>query len=103
MATPSSTRRPPAPGDIIAYNYLWSHEAAAGREDAAKERPCVIVLAVGEGEHPTTVVAPITSQDPGREDAVSLSLGMAGLSRRSWIIPWELNSFRWPGPDLGRA
>jgi hypothetical protein len=103
MATPSSTRRRPSPGDVIAYSYLWSHEAAAGREDAAKERPCAIVLAVGEGEHPDVVVAPITSQAPAREGAIVLDLGVAGMNRRSWIIPWELNVFRWPGPDLGRA
>jgi hypothetical protein len=103
MATPSSARRRPAPGDLIAYNYLWSHEAEAGREDAAKERPCVVVVAVGEGEHPNVVVAPITSQAPDSGDAIILDLGVEGSGRRSWIIPWELNAFRWPGPDLGRA
>src|SRR5580700_11592801 len=102
MATTSSARRP-APGDVIAYSYLWSHEAAAGREEAAKERPCVVVLAVGDGETPNIVVAPITSRQPDRADAIALSLGGAGLSRPSWIIPWEVNVFRWRGPDVGRA
>jgi len=104
MATPSSvSRRRPAPGDILPYSYLWSHEADAGREDAAKERPCGVVLAVGDGETPTILVAPITSRDPGRGEAIALSLGVIGLSRASWIVPWELNLFRWPGPDVGRA
>jgi hypothetical protein len=103
MATPSSARRRPAPGDLLPYSFLWSHEAGAGREDAAKERPCVVVLAVGDGDNPTVLVAPITSRDPGRAEAVALSLGVIGLSRASWIIPWELNLFRWPGPDIGRA
>jgi hypothetical protein len=98
MATTSSARRRPAPGDIIPESYFWSHEADRGREDAAKQRPCVIVLAVGAGANPDVLVAPITSQD-----AIRLSLGALGLSRASWIIPWELNLFRWPGPDLGRA
>jgi hypothetical protein len=102
MATTSSARRP-APGDVIAYSYLWSHEAAAGREEAAKERPCVVVLAVGDGETPNIVVAQITSRQPDRADAIALSLGRAGLSRPSWIIPWEVNVFRWRGPDVGRA
>ena len=103
MATSLSARRRPAPGDILVYSYLWSHEADAGREDAAKERPCVVVLAVGEGDNPTVLVAPLTSRDPGRGDAIALSLGVIGLSRASWIVPWELNLFRWPGPDIGRA
>lgn len=63
----------------------------------------MVVLAVGEGDNPTVVVAPITSRDPGRAEAIALSLGVIGLSRASWIIPWELNLFRWPGPDVGRA
>ena len=103
MATPSSDRRRPAPGDVIAYGYLWSHESDAGREDPAKERPCVIVLAVGQGDDPTVMVAPVTSHDPGDPDAIPLSAGALGLNRPSWIIPWELNTFRWIGPDVGRA
>ncbi|HEY2356071.1 MAG TPA: hypothetical protein VGH86_01370 [Phenylobacterium sp.] len=103
MATSSSARRRPAPGDILPYSYLWSHEAATGREDAAKERPCVVVLSVGDGDNPAVLVAPITSRDPQRADAIGLSLGVIGLSRASWIMPWELNLFRRPGPDVGRA
>lgn len=103
MVTPSSARRRPAPGDVIAYGYLWSHESDAGREDPAKERPCVIVLSVGQGDNPTIMVAPVTSHDPGDPDAIPLSAGALGLNRPSWIIHWELNTFRWIGPDVGRA
>ena len=104
MATSSSARgRRPAPGDILFYGYLWSDQAEAGRDDPIKERPCVIVLSVGEGDHPQIVVAPITSREPANSDAIPLSTNVPGLDRRSWIIPWELNAFRWPGPDIGRA
>lgn len=103
MVTPSSAKRRPAPGDVLPYGYLWSHESDAGREDPTKERPCVVVLAVGEGENPKVMVAPITSDDPGDSDAIPLTAGALGLDRPSWIIPWELNSFRWIGPDVGRA
>jgi len=103
MATTSSASRRPAPGDVLPYGYLWSHEQAAGRDDPTKERPCVVVLAVGEGEHPQIVVAPITSKDPGRADAIPLDGTALGLDRASWVIPWDLNTFRWLGPDVGRA
>jgi mRNA-degrading endonuclease toxin of MazEF toxin-antitoxin module len=103
MATPSSAKRRPAPGDVIPYGYLWSHESDAGREEPVKERPCVVVLAVGVGENPIILVAPITSQEPEKPDAIPLSAGAVGLNRPSWIIPWEVNTFRWIGPDVGRA
>jgi hypothetical protein len=103
MATPSSGRRRPAPGDVLPYGYLWSHESDAGRENAAKERPCVVVLAVGPGDHPQVIVAPVTSRDPANADAIVLSPGALGLGRASWIIPWELNVFQWLGPDVGSA
>ena len=95
--------RIPAPGDVLVYGYLWSHESDIGRDEPVKERPCVVVLAVGDDPNPQILVAPITSRDPRRDDAISLSPGALGLNRASWIIPWELNAFLWPGPDIGRA
>jgi len=104
MATPSSARRLPAPGDVLTYAFLWSHERDAGRLDAQKERPCVVVLAVGEGDHPHVTVAPITSRRPDRPGAIALPPHAAlGLTRPSWIVPWELNRFRWIGPDVRPA
>lgn len=100
MATPSSASRRPAPGDVLVYGYLWSHESEVGRDDPVKERPCVVVLAVGSGRHPQVLVAPITSRDPGRSEAIGMAGGVVGLDRPSWIIPWELNLFQWPGPDV---
>jgi hypothetical protein len=103
MATTSSASRRPAPGDVLVYGFLWSHETDAGREAALKERPCAVVLAVGEGEHPLVMVAPITSRQPDRADAIALGAKALGLDRPSWIIPWELNTFQWPGPDVRPA
>lgn len=104
MAIRSSARRPPAPGDVLTYAFLWSHERDAGRLDASKERPCVVVLAVGEGDQPHVTVAPITSRPPDRPGAIPLPPDAAlGLTRRSWIVPWELNRFRWIGPDVRPA
>lgn len=102
MATPSSASRP-LPGDVLVYGFLWSHEAETGRDYPVKDRPCVVVLAVGEGDHPMVTVAPITTLEPDRAGAIQLSPGAVGLRRASWVVPWELNVFKWPGPDIGRA
>lgn len=74
-----------------------------GRDEAVKDRPAVVVLVVGEGPHPTVVVAPITSRPTSDPDAIPLSPGAFGLNRPSWIVPTALNTFAWPGPDLRPA
>ena len=93
----------PSPADVRPYGYPCSHQLDAGRDDPAKERPCVVVIAVGEGDNPLVTVAPITSRNPARPEAIALDGRLIGLYRASWVIPWELNAFRWPGPDVGRA
>ena len=96
----------PEPGLVIRYSYLWRDEARRGREEGAKDRPCVVVLAVRRGDAGTTVlVAPITHAPP-REAAAAIALPPA-VKRRlslddtpSWIITDDLNAFDWPGPDV---
>jgi hypothetical protein len=104
----------PRPGLVIRYSFLWSHERDAGAEEAAKDRPCAIVVAAARdasGEI-RAIVAPITHRPP--EDAaasleipphVSRTLGLD--SGRHWLRLDELNRFGWPGYDLrpipGRA
>jgi hypothetical protein len=41
----------PRPGLVIRYGFLWSHEAEAGAEEAAKDRPCAIVVAARRQEN----------------------------------------------------
>ena len=96
----------PRPGLVIRYAYLWSHEAAEGREEGAKDRPCAVLLAVRtiEGE-PLVYVLPITHAPPASPaDALEIpapTKRRLGLdSERSWICLTEANSFIWPGPDL---
>lgn len=97
----------PVPGLVIRYAFLWSHEAEAGAEEAAKDRPCAIVLAVrrAPGGALRVVVAPITHRPPD-DPAESLELAPAtarnlGLDGgRHWLRVDELNSFEWPGFDI---
>jgi hypothetical protein len=96
----------PRAGLVIRYSYLWRSEAAAGREEGVKDRPCAIILAVEATDGDTVVyVLPITHTPPlDPNDAVELPqttkirLGLDG--DRSWVVVSEGNSFVWPGPDV---
>jgi hypothetical protein len=97
----------PRPGLVIRYAFLWSHEQAQGREEAAKDRPCAIVLASRRHADGTlrAVVAPITHRPPDDPSAslsipskVAADLGLDAGPH--WIRIDELNVFGWPGYDL---
>lgn len=96
----------PEPGLVIRYSYLWRDEARRGQEEGAKDRPCVVVLAVQRTDAETVVlVAPVTHTPP-RDGAAAITLPSA-VKRRlglddapSWIVTNDGNAFAWPGPDL---
>ncbi len=97
----------PRPGLVIRYAFLWSHEAATGTEEAAKDRPCAIVVATRTGPEGEVkvVVAPITHEAPADPSAsieipasVRRKLGLD--DSRQWLRCDELNRFVWPGYDL---
>lgn len=96
----------PRPGLVIRYSYLWHREAAGGREEARKDRPCAVILALQVQDEGTRVfVLPITHTRPaGQHDAVEIAAvvkARLGLdAERSWIVLDEFNEFIWPGPDL---
>jgi hypothetical protein len=97
----------PRPGLVIRYAFLWSNERAAGADEAAKDRPCAIVVAAArrpDGEL-RVVVSPVTHSPPEEPDtsieiprpacrAIGLDDG------RHWLRLDEINSFVWPGFDL---
>jgi hypothetical protein len=97
----------PKPGLVIRYSFLWSSEEAAGATEAAKDRPCAIVVAARRDPNGDidTIVAPITHQPP-EDPAASIEIPTAtckslGLDRgRHWLRLDELNRFVWPGYDL---
>ena len=52
----------PKPGLVLRYDYLWTHEAAAG-QDQGKDRPACLVAATDALVRPRHVVLlPITQQ-----------------------------------------
>jgi hypothetical protein len=83
MALPS-----PKPGLVISYSFLWHDEHRKGRDEGAKNRPCVIVTATLRTTDGETMVrvAPITHSPPD--------------DQRSWVMLDEMNVFAWPGFDL---
>jgi hypothetical protein len=97
---------PPEAGRVVNFSYLWTHEAAQGRDEGAKRRPCLIgAVKPREGGPPTVLVFPITHtppDDPAR--AVEIPQGLKrklGLdAERSWVICDQVNKFTWPGCDL---
>lgn len=99
----------PRAGLVIRYSYLWRSEAAAGREEGVKDRPCAVVLVIEtDGDDRVVYVLPITHSPPRDPDdavelpqATKIRLGLD--SERSWIVVSEGNSFVWPGPDLRRV
>jgi len=96
MTGKSASYRLPQPGEVIAYAYLWTHEGAAGRKDASKDRPCAVVLTLHESKE--VLVLPITSRAPAAiEDAIEIPpLTRQRLrlqEERCWVVLTELNRF----------
>jgi len=93
----------PQPGLVIRYAFLWSHEKAAGADEAAKDRPCAVVVATPGDLR--AIVAPITHLEPD-DPSASIEIPAAvchalGLDEgRHWLRVEELNRFVWPGYDL---
>jgi hypothetical protein len=93
---------PPRPGDILNYVYLFSTDAAAGRDEGVKERPVIVLAADASG----IVVAPITTKGeiPDSDtDAIPEVVATAmGLPRpqESYVVLNEANEFDWRGHDV---
>jgi hypothetical protein len=91
---------------LIRHAYLWWNEARKGREEGAKDRPCVIVH-LRKNEHPETetFIARSPHTPPAApEKAIEIPVGTKrrlGLDQElSWVITTEVNRFVWPGPDI---
>jgi hypothetical protein len=95
----------PKPGLVIRYDYLWAHEAHAGREQG-KDRPACLVAASDSAAMPRfVVILPITHSPPDDETvaiAIPAKVGRAlGFDDApSWVIVSEHNVDEWPNAGL---
>lgn len=95
----------PKPGLVVRYDYLWSDEAAAGR-DAGKDRPACLVAASDSQVRPRFVVLlSITHTRPSGDTVgilippnVKAALGLDDAP--SWVIVSEHNIDEWPSAGL---
>ncbi|TPQ42383.1 hypothetical protein C2U70_01615 [Bradyrhizobium guangdongense] len=95
----------PKPGLVVRYDYLWSREAAAGR-DQGKDRPTCLVAASDSLTTPRYVVLlPITHSPPdadtvGVEIPVKVKQAIGLDDAPSWVIVSEYNVDEWPNAGL---
>lgn len=96
----------PVPGLVVGYAHLWRDQQAQGRDHGAKDRPCVVVLAVRQEDGERLVTVAAITYTPPRQLKAAIELPAAtkrrlGLDEApSWIVATEMNRFHWPGPDL---
>ena len=95
----------PKPGLVVRYDYLWTHEAAAGH-DRGKDRPTCIVAATDSLMRPRHVVLLPITHTPPTGDTVGLEIPpkvkqAIGLDDApSWVIVSEHNIDEWPNAGL---
>ncbi len=95
----------PMPGLVVRYDYLWTHEAAAGR-DQGKTRPTCLIAATDPAVVPRYVVLlPITHTPPavdtvGIEMPTSVKQALGLDEPPSWVIASEFNIDAWPNAGL---
>lgn len=95
----------PKPGLVVRYDYLWSHEAAAGREQG-KERPACLVAASDSPARPRFVVLLPITHTPPADDTVGIEVppkvrAALGLDEAPcWVVVSEHNVDEWPNAGL---
>ena len=92
---------------MIRYDYLWAREERRGRTEGSKDRPCVVVSAIGPtADQPLrAVICAITHTEPPDPAAaieiprdVKKQLGLD--ADRSWMITDEVNLLEWSDPGI---
>ncbi len=96
----------PRPGLVFRYDYLWSREAAAGRDQGKKRQAC-LVAAVDSSMSPRFVVIRPITHTPSDRGTVGVEIPAKvrqaiGLEDApSWVIVSDHNVYEWP--NGGRA
>src|SRR5579859_7391885 len=95
----------PQPGLVIRYEYLWTREAAAGRQQG-KDRPACLVAATDSTVKPRfVVILPITHTAPlgntvGIEIPAKVRAAIGLDDEPSWVIVSDHNVDEWPNAGL---
>lgn len=95
----------PRPGLVIRYDYLWSREAAEGRQQS-EDRPACLVTASDSSTTPRfVVILPIRHSAPRGDDVgieiphqVRRALGLDDAP--SWALISDHNVDEWPNAGL---
>jgi hypothetical protein len=95
----------PKPGLVIRYDYLWTREAAAGKQQS-KDRPACLVAASDSTVAPRfVVILPITHSAPtgdtvGIEIPPKVAQALGLDEARSWVVVSDHNVDEWPNAGL---
>jgi hypothetical protein len=95
----------PKPGLVIRYDYLWTREAAAGRQQG-KDRPACLVAATDSAVTPRfVVILPITHTAPsgdtvGIEIPAKVRQAIGLDDAPSWVVVSDHNVDEWPNGGL---
>jgi hypothetical protein len=97
----------PKPGFVVRYDYLWTHQAAAGR-DQGKDPACLVAASDSQTRPRFVVLLPTTHTPPDGETIgieipakVKQALGLDDAP--SWVIISEHNIDEWPNASLSPA
>lgn len=95
----------PKPGLVIRYDYLWSQDAAVGRDQGKDRLACLVAASDSTTTPRFVVILPITHTPPGGATIgieiparVRQALGLDDAP--SWVIVSEHNVDEWPNGGL---
>jgi len=95
----------PKAGLVIRYDYLWTREAATGRQQS-KDRPACLVAASDSAVTPRfVVILPITHSAP-TSDTVAIEIpakvaqALSLDEAQSWVVVSDHNVDEWPNAGL---
>jgi hypothetical protein len=95
----------PKPGLVIRYDYLWTREAAAGKQQS-KDRPACLVAASDSTVAPRfVVILPITHSAPtgdtvGMEIPPKVAQALGLDEARNWVVVSDHNVDEWPNAGI---